>query len=217
MLIILIVLAMIIILILAMLINNILWFNKLLPNLIRGAMQKQLSAVFYRKTVWKIWKFHRKTSVTEACKFSEKLLSKYNWIRLHVNALLSWLAFEHFCITLVISLGLPIKLPNHDKTSLLMMASDKMVYYLKINYTKSMLFINGYYYYKFFELYLVFFGMWVKYILTKNSCKKIDIREGYSQHASHIYKQSNKGCIGNTPQNSDPAWVVHLCIVNLIG
>ena len=47
--------------------------------------------------------------------------------------------------------------------------------------------------------------MWAKYNLTKNWCKKVDIREEYSQHTSHNYEQSNDGCIGNTPQNPDPA------------
>ena len=56
--------------------------------------------------------------------------------------------------------------------------------------------------------------MWVKYGLTKNTCKKVDIHGGYTLHTSHVCKQFNVGCEGDTPQNLDPAQIVYFTLKN---
>ena len=60
---------------------------------------------------------------------------------------------RHFYITWTISLPLPVKLLIHDKASSLI-DHHKMVLFLKIHYSKSVLFNSDCYYFK-FESYQV--------------------------------------------------------------
>ena len=101
---------------------------------------------------------------TEIYEVNLRIQSKYRKIRTRNNYVfghfsrsaslaemrISYLAGEHltFLYCRVVCLRLPIKLPTCDKISLLMTSSYKMVFFFKIQHTKSVLFIDIYYYAK---------------------------------------------------------------------
>ena len=60
----------------------------------------------------------------------------------HVYILLKLVETLHFYINCLILLRLPVKFSTHDETSSLVSASYKMVFFFKIYYFESVLFIN---------------------------------------------------------------------------